>query len=308
MLISSPHPCLPAGRFSSPQLVPVRIFAKTPYMRFWQLIFLASLVWLSSCNSSNNVSQDDSLKKFFTDNKVEGCFAIMNNATGQFTLYNLARYRHSSYLPASTFKIINSLIGLQTGVIKNDSMIIPWDGVTRAIPEWNQDLSMYHAFRISSVPYYQEVARRIGKDTMTLWLDSLKYGLRTEKEHFKLRSAVDSFWLDNSIKVTPDEQLGIVKRLYFNQLPFYKSYQETVKRAMLQESNTKYRMGYKTGLGSTEKGHPLGWIVGWIEENNHPYFFVLNLESSDPNANLTTVRMKMLTDILDHLGFRNGEK
>lgn len=277
-------------------------------MRFWQWIFLVSLVALSACTATNNVKQDDSLATYFTDNKAEGCFAIMNNATGQFTIYNLPRYRDSSYAPASTFKIVNSLIGLQTGVIKNDSMVIPWDGVTRSVPEWNKDLSMYEAFRVSAVPYYQEVARRIGKDTMQFWLDSLKYGLKSAKDTFRIRTAVDSFWLDHSVKVTPDEQLGIVKRLYFNQLPFYKSYQETVKRAMIQESNTKYRLGYKTGTIVTPTGKGLGWLVGWIEENNHPYFFVLNFESADLNADLSTIRQKMLTDILDHLGFRKGEK
>jgi beta-lactamase class D len=254
------------------------------------------------------VKEDKSLARFFEENKVSGCFAIMNNATGQFTTYNLNRYRDSSYLPASTFKIINSLIGLQTGVISGDSMIIKWDGVIREISDWNKDLTMYEAFRVSALPYYQEVARRIGKDTMTFWLDSLKYGLQSANDTFRLRSAVDSFWIDNSVKITPDEQLGIVKRLYFNQLPFYKSYQETVKRAMLRESNTKYRMGYKTGMGYTEAGHSLGWVVGWIEENNHPYFFVLNLESADRNVEMSTFRMKMLTDILDQLGFRKGEK
>jgi len=232
----------------------------------------------------------------------------MNNATGQFTTYNLNRYRDSSYLPASTFKIINSLIGLQTGAISGDSMVIAWDGVTREITDWNKDLTMYEAFRVSALPYYQEVARRIGKDTMTFWLDSLKYGLRSVKDTFRLKSAVDSFWIDNSVKITPDEQLGIVKRLYFNQLPFYKTYQETVKRAMLRESNTKYRLGYKTGMGFTEQGHLLGWVVGWIEENNHPYFFVLNLESADRNMEMSAIRMKMLTGILDQLGFRKGER
>lgn len=277
-------------------------------MRSRQWIFFFFLVSLSACTVNNNVDEDKTLAPFFEQNKVTGCFAIMNNATGQFTTYNLTRYRDSSYLPASTIKIIHSLIGLQTGVISGDSMIIPWDGITRERPEWNKDLSMYEAFRVSSEPYYQEVARRIGKDTMTRWLDSLKYGLRSAQDTFRLRGAVDSFWLDNSVKVTSDEQLGIVKRLYFNQLPFYKPYQETVLRAMSQESNTKYRLGYKTGWGYTEKGNPLGWVVGWIEENNHPYFFVLNVESTDRNIDLSAVRMNMLTGILDHLGFRKGEK
>src|SRR5688572_18472209 len=134
-------------------------------------------VLLSAC-SPNNVDIDNSLEKYFTQNKVNGCFALMDNGTGKFTVYNLARYRDSSYLPASTFKIVNSLIGLQTGKITNDSMVIKWDGIKRSFDSWNKDLTMYEAFRVSAVPYYQEVARRIGKDTMQFWLDSLSYGTK----------------------------------------------------------------------------------------------------------------------------------
>src|SRR6186997_705208 len=117
--------------------------------------FLLFLFSIAACNS-NNVRQDKSLKKYFDENKVEGCFALMDNATGKFTVYNLHRYRDSSYLPASTFKIVNSLIGLQTGKISSDSMVIKWDGIKRNVEEWNKDLSMYEAFRVSAVPYYQE--------------------------------------------------------------------------------------------------------------------------------------------------------
>src|SRR5689334_17190708 len=239
-------------------------------MRFVSACLLTAL-FFTSC--SENVEIDNSLKKYFDENKVDGCFALMNNGTGQFTVYNLGRYRDSSYLPASTFKIVNSLIGLQTGKIVNDSMVIKWDGVKRWNEDWNKDLTMYEAFRVSAVPYYQEVARRIGKDTMQVWLDSLGYGKKNKDDKVVIRTAIDSFWLDNSLKVTPDQQLGLVKQLYFDQLPFFKSYQEVVKRAMLFENNASYRLGYKTGWGTNEKGNAIGWIVGWIEENNHPYFF-----------------------------------
>ncbi len=89
------------------------------------------------------------LAKYFTENKVDGCFALMDNGTGKFSVHNLPMYRDSTYLPASTFKIVNSLIGLQTGKISSDSMVIKWDGVERR-PEWNKDLTMYDAFRASS--------------------------------------------------------------------------------------------------------------------------------------------------------------
>lgn len=261
---------------------------------------LFALIMLSSC-SLNNVKEDDSLKKYFDDNNVNGCFALYNNASNNFTIYNLKRYRDSNFLPASTFKIVNSLIGLQEGKIVNDNMVIKWDGVKRPIESWNKDLTMYEAFRVSCVPYYQEVARRIGKERMQFWLDSLSYGTR------KINTAIDTFWLDNSLKITPDEELGLVKKLYFNQLPFFKINQEIVKRAMLFENDANYRLGYKTGWGKTENGNHLAWVTGWVEENNHPYFFVLNFESAVPDADIPAIRMNILKGILQQLGFLQGK-
>ncbi len=274
--------------------------------------FFAYAIFFFTCFnacSPNNVRQDKSLKKYFDENKAEGCFALLDNGTGKFTVYNLSRYRDSSYLPASTFKIVNSLIGLQTGKISSDSMVIRWDGIKRRVADWNKDLTMYEAFRVSSFPYYQEVARRIGKDTMEYWLNVLKYTAKDDKDtaKFVIRTRVDTFWLDNSVKITPDVQLGIVKKLYFDQLPFYKYNQEIVKRAMLFESNSNYRLSYKTGWGFDQKGNNIGWVVGWIEENGHPYFFVLNIESPDPNFDMWNIRMKMLKDILKQLGFMEGK-
>lgn len=181
-------------------------------MRLSTIVFIICIILAQSC-TQNNITRKDDLKQYFDSNGVTGCFGLFDNAHGQFTIYNLTRYRDSAYLPASTFKIVNSLIGLQTGRINNEKMIIKWDGVVRR-PEWNKDLSMEEAFAVSAVPYYQEVARRIGKDTMQQWLDSLHYGTQ------KITGRIDTFWLDNSLKIKPDEQLGLVKRLYFEQLPF----------------------------------------------------------------------------------------
>ena len=275
-------------------------------IRVASFFLLTAVVVLFSC-SPNNVDEDDSLGKYFTENKVKGCFGLYNNSTNQFTFYNKKRITDSSYFPASTFKIVNSLIGLQTGVITNDSMIIKWDSVKRPIESWNKDLSMYEAFRVSSVPYYQEVARRIGKETMEYWLDTINYGAGAKDTAFIIKTAIDTFWLDNTLTISPAEELGLVRLLYFNKLPFFNVYQEKVKKAMLFESTTQYRLSYKTGLGIKDNGDHLAWMVGWIEENNHPYFFVLNLESADPNADIPTIRMNIIKGILKQLGFFEGK-
>jgi len=272
--------------------------------RLFIILVLTSII-LSACTSSN-IKEDNSLKKYFDENKVEGTFALFNNSLGNFTIYNLSRFKDSAYQPASTFKIVNSLIGLQTGRISNEKMIIKWDGVIRTFPggdtatDWNKDLTMEEAFKASAFPYYQEVARRIGKDTMQRWLDSLKYGSK------KITTSIDHFWVDNSLKVTPDEQLGLVKRLYFGQLPFTKTTQEIVKKVMVQESNANYTLAYKTGWGFKENGKAIGWMVGWVEENKHPHFFVLNLEG-EHNLKMFSVRKNIVMGILKQLGYFEGK-
>ena len=282
-------------------------------MRKWLSVFLWLPLVLIAC-SPNNVTKDDSLKKYFDAERVNGCFALLDNGQGSYTIYNLSRYRDSAFLPASTFKIVNSLIGLQTGQANDTSMVIPWDRVVRPIREWNQDLTMAQAFRYSAVPWYQELARRIGKDTMQHWLDTLQYaGLKDTLQYAALTGRavvkqIDTFWLDNSVRVTADEQLGLVKRLYFHQLPFFNRPQDMVKGMMLQENNSDYKLSYKTGWGHTDKGHALGWIVGWIEENIHPYFFVLQIESADPQYDMGAVRLKILKEILKQYGFMEGKK
>jgi beta-lactamase class D len=261
---------------------------------------LCASIFIGAC-SPNNVKEDASIKKIFDDHHVIGSFGIYDNGTGIFTIHNLKRYKDSAFLPASTFKIVNSLIGIETGRIVNEKMVIKWDGVVRKFPEWNKDLTMEEAFKASAVPYYQEVARRIGKDTMQQWLDSLKYG------NHLMGNRVDSFWLNNTLKITADEQLGLVKKLYFGKLPFQKRTQEVVKRVMLQQSNANFELSYKTGWGFLPNGRSLGWMVGWIVENKHPYFFVLNMEGA-PDLNMIEVRAEMLTQILKQQGFLEGKR
>jgi beta-lactamase class D len=270
------------------------------YSIFNCLLLIAYCLFLTSC-SVNKAKIDNSLKKYFEENKVDGCFTLYNNATGDVLVYNM-ELDTTRFLPASTFKIVNSLIGLQTGAIENDTMLIKWDGVKRTNEEWNKDMGMKEAFKVSCVPYYQEVARRIGKDTMQRWIDSIGYGNK------KTTGAIDSFWLNNTLKISPDEQLGLMKRLYFDKLPFRKSVHEMVRNVMLQEQNTAYKLSYKTGWGFLENGNSIGWVTGWVEENNHVYFFVTLIKAPQKEVDMKTIRMNITKGILKQLGFLEGKK
>ncbi|HSN61373.1 MAG TPA: class D beta-lactamase [Ferruginibacter sp.] len=265
------------------------------------LLILSSLfiVSISSC-TVNKAKIDNNLKKYFDAKNVEGCFTMLNNADGKVTVYNM-ELDTMRMTPASTFKMANALIGLQTGIVTDENMQIKWDGITRANKEWNKDLSLKEAFKVSSVPYFQELARRIGKDTMQQWIDSLSYGNQN------IQGPIDSFWLNNQLKISPDEQLGFLKKLYFDQLPFRKTVQQTVRDMMLQEDNTLYKLSYKTGWGVDENNNNIGWVAGWIEENRHVYFFVTLVKSPDPTIDMKSVRLNITTDILKELGFLQGK-
>ena len=270
--------------------------------RFHGLLFsiISSVLLFASC-SVNKAKIDNSLKTYFDENKVDGCFALLNNVDGKIIVYNMA-LDTQRFLPASTFKIVNSLIGLQTGRILNDTMMIKWDGIKRSHEEWNKDMGMTEAFKVSNVGYYQEVARRIGRDTMKLWIDSIGYGNKN------INGPIDSFWLNNTLKISPDEQLGLLKRLYFDQLPFRKSVHEMVKNVMLQEDNTAYKLSYKTGWGYDEQKNNIGWLVGWIEENNHVYFFVTFVKGGPGDIDMRNIRLNITKGILKQLGFFEGKK
>jgi beta-lactamase class D len=266
---------------------------------FGKLSIVFLLLSFTSC-SVNRAKVDNSLGKYFEENKVEGCFTLLNNSDGKVTVYNMA-LDTARFSPASTFKIVNALIGLEIGKIADEKMVIKWDGVTREPSSWNSDLTMEEAFKVSSEPYFKEVARQIGKATMKQWLDSLHYGNMTIGEQ------VDSFWVDQSLQISPDEQLGLMKRLYFDQLPFQKRTQQIVRDVMKQEENTLYSLSYKTGWNSDQQGNHIGWVIGWIEENRHPYFFVTLVKAKDKNIDINKVRLEITKGILKQLGFFEGK-
>lgn len=259
-----------------------------------------TLFLIAGC-SVNKADIDNSLKKYFDAKKVEGCFTMLNNADGKITVYNM-ELDTMRFTPASTFKVVNSLIALQTGVAPDEHMKIRWDGIERPVKEWNKTMDMAEAFKVSCVPYYQEIARRIGHDTMKNWIDTLSYGNKN------IQGPVDSFWLNNTLKISPDEQLGLMKRLFFDQLPFQKRAQEIVRQMMLREDNTLYKLSYKTGWGFDEQKNNIGWLVGWIEENSHVYFFVTLVRSPDPNIDMQNIRLDITKDILKQYGFFEGKK
>lgn len=260
------------------------------YMRSAAVIL--PLFFFTAC-TTNNVTVDDGIRRYFDSAAVKGDFGLFDNGQGHFTIYNLNRFRDSGYSPGATFDIVQSLIAIQTGVLKDDNSK-PMD----TLPTLRQ---AFQGNRLGTVSFLN-LALRLGPDTLKKWIDSLHYGNRDTSGGYA------GCWEDNHLKITADEQLGLIKKLYFDQLPFFKRSQEIVRGMMPAEKNSQYTLAYKTGRVDDEKGHAQGWVVGWVEENKHPYFFVLNLESADTTARLDTIGLHMVKEILRPMGFFAGKK
>lgn len=276
------------------------------------LLFCASIALLSSCARTRITDHAEWGREFEKYGIKNACFIVRDNNHEAINYYNKERSTRRM-LPASTFKIFNSLVALETAVAPDDQLVIKWDSVDRHRPEWNKDMTMREAFRVSCLPYYQEIARRIGPTRMQHYLDTVKYG------NMKMEGNIDNFWLNNSLQISPDEQVGFVKRMYFAELPFAERTQRIVKTMMVQEQTPTYNLYYKTGTGMVGD-KTIYWIVGFCERvehvkepkesmnksdiRNYPYFFAENFEmpSADTSKNWFDVRKDILHALLTDCG------
>src|SRR6266702_5522266 len=199
-------------------------------------------------------------------------------------------------LPASTFKIPNSIIALETGVVADpDKDIFRWDGVTRSIEAWNKDHTLRSAIAVSAVPVYQEIARRIGAERMQKYLDLFDYGNRD------IGGGIDQFWLTGTLRIDPVQQIDFVDRLRRGVLPISKRSQELVRDILPVTKVGDAMIFAKSGLLGAEQGKPsLGWMVGWAEKGATQTVFAMNMDCKDPGqvAARMTVTQQCLTDIV----------
>ncbi len=206
-----------------------------------------------------------------------GTVIVYDLQQNKFSGLNKAQWDIGS-LPASTFKIPNSLIGLESGVIPDVNFMIPWDGIKRSIEAWNQDHTLKTAFAASTVPYYQELARRVGYPKMRSLLEQLNYG------QMDVRAGnLDEFWLRGHSRITPRQQVEFLARLVRRQLPFSQRSQDLVESIMLREQTPSYSYFGKSGW-VTEGTHEIGWFVGFVRRGPQAWTFAARLEADIPDA------------------------
>ena len=238
-------------------------------------------------NIKIQVAQRLNCASYFREQNIQGSIIIFDRNKNLFYQDNNSR-NETGFLPASTFKIFNSLVALETGVIKDELAILTWDGIKRDFDFWNRDYNMRQAIKYSAVWFYQVLARKIGHQRMQEYINKVGYGNR----NIGLEKDLDRFWLSGELRITPKEQINFLRRLYAGNLPFSERSMNIVKDILIVEQTPEYTLRAKTGWTTAPKPD-LGWYVGYLEQNDNVYFFATNIDivkPEDAKARLSITR------------------
>ena len=213
------------------------------------------------------------LDKLFDASGVNGTFVLYDLSDNRITLHDQSR-AETRFIPASTFKITNSLIGLSSGAIESVDEVLPYGGKPQYLKTWERDMGLRDAIKISNVPIYQELARRIGLEKMRESLASLNYG------NGETGSVIDMFWLRGPLKISALEQAEFLSRLAQGKLPLSAEVQQSVREILQIDQGDNWVLYAKTGWTTTPTPD-IGWWVGWVVKDNNIYSFAINIDMMD---------------------------
>jgi beta-lactamase class D OXA-50 len=252
-------------------------------MKWLYLLTLGALVWglAPSQTSAAAASQpaagpepSPGLAAIFSAEGATGTLVIRRLSDRREWVHDLER-AEVRYLPASTFKIVNAAIALETGAITGIDEAFPWDGVERRFGSWNRDHTVASAMPASAVPVYQEIARRIGEDRMRDWLALADYGKAD------VGGGIDQFWLSGDLRISAREQVAFLERFVTGRSPFSPSSRRAVEQTLVHEQGDGWTLFAKTGWAFEAE---LGWCVGWVANRDETHVFALNMEMPDPRS------------------------
>ena len=240
------------------------------------------LMFLSACtapqSSDHSVSANlqaerqntEAIAALFEQAHATGVLLVKHQ--GKIQAYGNALDRaNTAYLPASTFKMLNALIGIEHHKTSPEK-VYPWHGEKRAFPAWEKDLSLSEAMTSSAVPVYQALARDIGIDLMRQEVKRVKFG------NAEIGTQVDNFWLVGPLKITPQQEIEFADQLAHEQLPFSQSTQQQVQKMLFIEKINSRTLYAKSGWAMDTEPQ-VGWYTGWVEdEQGNISTFSLNME------------------------------
>ena len=262
---------------------------------------MKQLIVLFSLLSVFNLYGQEDLSKPFHDCNIDGSITIYDYRAKKWISSDI-NDSHFATLPASTFKIINTLIVLEAGAIANENVIIKWPGGTDTVkygyrPDIYHDMSLKDAFRLSAGWAYVELAKGIGKDEYRRFLSNAQYG--------NADVSIDDpdFWNFGKLAISPANQIQILIGVYEETLPFSKRSFAVLKDLMKEEETDNYTLRAKTGW-TRYNGKDIGWWIGYIEKKDEVYFFATRLikERITENPDFGKCRKQITKIILKQMG------
>jgi beta-lactamase class D len=252
-------------------------------------------------NGGFNAAHAQDLSGFFKG--TQGAFVLYDLKSNRYVRYNEQRCQER-FSPKSTFKIPNSLIGLETGVIRDAEFVIQWDREKyppqtdwnqEPFIHWGKDQTLRSAIKYSVLWYYRELALRVGDQQMKKYVTAFDYGNKD------VSGRVDNFWLNGRLKISADEQVEFLKALYTGRLPVSERSRGIVKDILVLERTPTYTLSAKTGGGPIAEGVYIGWFVGYLETKGNVYFFAINIEGAS-FIEVRDKRIELTKQILRVLG------
>lgn len=223
-------------------------------------------------NGMGNTIKYEDLSTYYKG--FDGSFVLLDVNKGEYTIYNKNK-SEKRISPCSTYKVVDALIGLETGAIKDEKEIFKWDGSEYPYAEWNQDQTLFSAIQYSVNWYFELVDKKIDRDSLNYYINNIAYG---NKDVYSLQN---NYWLQASLKISPIEQVQLLKKMNNYELPFSKKNIDIVKKSIKLIENEDTVLYGKTGSGVENNNSVNGWFVGFIENGNNAYIFASNIEATD---------------------------
>ncbi len=241
-------------------------------MRFVFLLVAACVALTASVLGDEYWTGAISLDPILEEEGATGAIMIRRLSDGQVWTGGGERV-DQRYLPASTFKIVNSLIILETGVVTDpEGEVLAWDGVERS-PGWDGEQTLRTAFVRSAFWAYQHWARQVGHERMQAHVSALGYG----NGDIGTADEVDRFWLEGALEISAREQVDFLQRLQARALPFRPEVQGQVVALMRHRQGDDWMIRAKTGWAIRDEPNH-GWYVGWLEADDDIWLFAVNVD------------------------------
>jgi len=263
------------------------------FLIFCQIPLFSSLANINDNRfhfQANNVIYQD-LSAFFDG--IDGSFVLYDLNYDQYTIHN-RNMSVTRVSPNSTYKIVSTLIALETGVLETNCNLKEWDGIIHPFETWNKDHDLVSAMQYSVNWYFQELDIQVGIQRLHSFLTLVSYG------NHNIYGGITDFWIESSLRISPLEQVRFLRDLHQNNTIFETEHINILKNALRLSEQDDAVLSGKTGTGMLNGKVVNGWFIGYVEKNGSVFIFATYIHGEDSSGSITAVQITL--SILEYKG------